>query len=210
MATYRRKMKGARPGAASGADQGLAVDLPPMFDRSRPCSSAVGTSPWPTRCGKRSVTRSAPPWAGDLPCLSQSARKPPVSTPAESRCAPASAVVRHNGHQGQISVEYSLRCRRGGAEYRHRHRRLLSRSRVGLPRPAAVQRGGLIFRFVANVDGADFSEATRDDGAYEVDPAMSLIKGGGALLREKIVAGAMGVRHVRRGEQILRSMEPLR
>jgi hypothetical protein len=68
----------------------------------------------------------------------------------------------------------------------------------------------LIFRFVANVDGADFSEATRDDGAYEVDPVMSLIKGGGALLREKIVAGATGVRHVRRGEQILRSMEPLR
>jgi glucose-6-phosphate dehydrogenase assembly protein OpcA len=50
----------------------------------------------------------------------------------------------------------------------HRHRRLRPRPGDGL-RGAALQRPRLTFRFVSNVDGTDFVEATRD-----LDPAETL------------------------------------
>ena len=51
----------------------------------------------------------------------------------------------------------------------HRHRRLLSRPGDGLSRAAAVQRPAMSFRFIPNIDGANFVEATHD-----LDPAETL------------------------------------
>ena len=44
----------------------------------------------------------------------------------------------------------------------HRHRRLRSRPGMASRRCATTATGALAFRFVSNVDGADFVEATRD------------------------------------------------
>ncbi len=50
----------------------------------------------------------------------------------------------------------------------YRHRRLVSRARDGLSRPARTfSDKGLTFRFVANVDGAAFTEATQDLDPHE-------------------------------------------
>ena len=53
--------------------------------------------------------------------------------------------------------------------HQHRHRRLRSRPGDGLRGAEALQPAHLTFRFVSNVDGTDFVEATRD-----LDPAETL------------------------------------
>ena len=89
------------------------------------------------------------------------------------RRAPGARGARSDGgvfepgaHRGLAGPHRPARAHR----HQHRDRRIRSRPGHGLRGAEALQRADLSFRFVSNVDGTDFAEATRD-----LDPAETAV-----------------------------------